>query len=97
MNIALERDVSTYVEERAGRLVAIVRDLVQIPSENRAPQGAELGCQEYLASRLRLAGWEPNLYTPVVAPGIEDHPLYWPGRDYARRRRWAVACPERPH
>ena len=90
MSIALERDVSTYVEERTDRLVAIVRDLVQIPSENRAPQGAELGCQEYLASRLRLAGWNPKLYTPVEAPGIENHPLYWPGRDYARRPNLAA-------
>ena len=85
MNTASERDLSPYVEERADQLVAIVRDLVRIPSENRAPRGAELGCQEYLAARLRLAGWEPKLYTPLEAPGIEDHPLYWPGRDYARR------------
>ena len=75
MNIASERDVSTYVEERADRLVAIVRDLVRIPSENRAPQGAELGCREYLASRLRRAGWDPTLYTPGEVPGIAAHLL----------------------
>ena len=85
MNFASERDLSTYVEERTDRLVAIARDLVRIPSENRAPQGAEFGCQEYLASRLRRAGWTPKLYTPDEVPGIAAHPLFWPGRDYAQR------------
>jgi len=85
MNIALERDLSAFVEDRTDRLVGIVRDLVRLPSENRAPLGSELACQEYAAARLRRAGWEPSVYTPLEAPGIEEHPMYWPGRQYAGR------------
>ncbi|HUS05344.1 MAG TPA: M20/M25/M40 family metallo-hydrolase, partial [Bryobacteraceae bacterium] len=67
------------------RVVEIARDLIKIPSENRAPMGAEGDCQQYIAGFLRKCGWTPLLYTPDQAPGIESHPLYWPGREYANR------------
>ncbi len=85
MNAATTRSLSGYVDARRERLVAILTDLVRIPSENRAPAGAELACQLYLADRLQRAGWDPTLYTPDEVPGITDHPVYWPGRDYERR------------
>ncbi|HYO80339.1 MAG TPA: M20/M25/M40 family metallo-hydrolase [Bryobacteraceae bacterium] len=77
--------VNEYVRSRSGRLTALLQDLVARPSENRAPLGSERACQEYIAERLREAGWEPVLYTPAEVPGIEQHPLYWPGRDYTNR------------
>ena len=70
---------------RPERVVEIARDLIQIPSENRAPLGAEYACQQYITDFLRKCGWTPLLYTPDQAPGIQSHPLYWSGREYANR------------
>ena len=83
-------DVSAWTLSRADRLVAILQDLVRIPSENRAPFGAERDCQHYTAEFLRRCGWAPVAYTPVEAPGILEHPLYWPGREYLDRPNGAA-------
>ena len=85
MNSSTARSLSAFVDERKDQLVGMVGDLVRLPSENRAPRGAELACQQYLAARLRNAGWDPTLYTPDEVPGITDHPIYWPGRNYVDR------------
>jgi len=85
MKTATEQEMTSYVDERRDRLVELLRDLVRIPSENRAPLGAEERCQQYIANVLRRARWEPVLYTPLDVPEIEKHPLYWPGRQYSRR------------
>lgn len=84
------RELATYVESRQERLFTLLQDLVQIPSENRAPEGAEGACQEYVARVLRRAGWEPRLYSLAAAAGIEGHPLYWPGRNYEGRPNLAA-------
>ena len=88
-NTAIE--VGAWVQSRTDRLVSILQDLVRIPSENRAPEGNELGCQTYVADFLRRCGWTPVLYTPLEAPGIGEHPLFWPGRNYNNRQNVA-AC-----
>ena len=67
------------------RLLAILSDLVRIPSENTPPQGAEQACQEYIASFLSRLGWEVDVYRPDEVAGIHEHPLFWPGRDYTNR------------
>lgn len=85
MNTSTARSLSAFVDERRDDLVGLVRDLVRLPSENRAPLGAELACQKYVAARLRKAAWDPTLYTPAEVPGITEHPLYWPGRNYEGR------------
>jgi acetylornithine deacetylase len=85
LNGALERKLIEYVEENTGRLVELIGDLVRIPSENTPPTGEEGRCQEYLAGVLGRAGWEPVLYEPDQAPGLREHPLFWPGRDYRGR------------
>jgi acetylornithine deacetylase len=70
---------------RPERVIEIARDRIRIPSENRAPLGAEYACQQYIADFLRKCGWTPLLYSPDQAPGIQSHPLYWSGREYANR------------
>lgn len=80
-----QQDLVSFVEERQDRLISLLRDIVRIPSENRAPFGAEEQCQRHVAEVLRRAGWEPVLYTPQDVPGMEQHPLFWPGRHYAGR------------
>jgi acetylornithine deacetylase len=90
MNTALDTELSSYVDANRERLVEILQDLVRIPSENRAPLGNEGPCQQYLARALADAGWMPHLYNPLDAPGIERHPAYWPGREYANRPNLAA-------
>ncbi|WP_162179909.1 M20/M25/M40 family metallo-hydrolase [Bryobacter aggregatus] len=85
MKSVLERELASYVRQRADRLTAILSDLVRIPSENTAPTGAEQACQNYVAATLRAADWQPHSYSPLDAPGITEHPAYWPGRDYTER------------
>ncbi len=82
---ALEKRIAAYVEEHRERLVGIIRDLVRIPSENTPPTGAERACQEYLAAALRKRGFEPVLYDLTEVPGLREHSLYWPGREYKNR------------
>ncbi len=81
----LEQRLSSYVISHRERLVEIIRDLVRIPSENTPPNGREKACQEHVADFLRRQGWEPDLYYLAEMKGLRDHPLYWPGRDYAGR------------
>jgi acetylornithine deacetylase len=85
MNVAIEREVQSYVATHRDRVVEIARDLIRVPSENRAPLGAENECQQYIATFLRNCGYDPLLYTPDEAPGLYYHPLYWPGRPYKNR------------
>ncbi|MDZ7640228.1 MAG: M20/M25/M40 family metallo-hydrolase [Bryobacterales bacterium] len=85
MRVAAELELQAYAAEHADRLVAILRELVSLPSVNSAPAGDEWACQQYVDSFLRGIGWSPVQYLPTDAPGIEEHPLFWPGRDYTRR------------
>lgn len=84
-NSDVEADLLRYVEQHAERLVGIARDLVRIPSENTPPTGAERACQEYVAKFLQARGWQPSVYALADVPGLAEHPLYWPGRDYSNR------------
>lgn len=90
MNATFERELTKELSLRKDRVVEIARDLVRIPSENRAPDGAENACQQYIAEFLRRCGWEPLLYPPDQAPGIKSHPLYWLGRNYVGRPNLAA-------
>ncbi len=49
-------NASQYVTDNRHRLVKLIQDMVQRPSENTPPNGAEAGCQQYIASILREAG-----------------------------------------
>jgi acetylornithine deacetylase len=85
LKIDLHNALNGYVRHRSARLIELLRDLVARPSENRAPLGSEIECQEYVAAHLRSNGWQPVLYTPADVPGIQKNPMYWPGRDYTQR------------
>ena len=85
MKSAALQDCSLFVRTRRERLIGILSDLVQRPSENKAPQGSEGSCQEYAAAHLRRCRADVTTYQPDVAPGISDHPLFWSGREYGGR------------
>jgi acetylornithine deacetylase len=82
---AFEKQLCDYVESHRDRLVEIIRDLVRIPSENKPPRGTERECQEYTAGFLRAVGLQPDVYELSEVDGLLDHPLYWPGNNYANR------------
>ena len=71
--------------EYRDEIMQVVQDLIRMPSRNMPPGGEELACQEYLARYLGGAGLSTELYEPDQAPGMVEHPSYWPGRDYHNR------------
>jgi acetylornithine deacetylase len=86
MNLsAVERELTTYVERNSERLVQILQDLVRIPSENTPPIGSEGECQKYIARFLSDLECDPLTYTFDEVPGLAEHPLFRPGREYGNR------------
>ena len=63
-----------------------------MPSRNMPPGGEELACQEYLARYLGGAGLSTELYEPDQAPGMVEHPAYWPGPTIITGRTCTRAC-----
>ena len=91
--VAIEPTLAGYVDQHRDRLVSIVQDLVRLPSVNHPPGGDEERCQHYVASFLTRCGWNPSLYQLRDVPGLADHPLYWPGRDYSARPNLGARLP----
>ena len=85
MRSSSKHDFAAYVESRRGRLSELIADLVRRPSENKPPYGFEAECQKYTAAHLKRCGAEVLVYEPDQAPGITDHGLFWPGRNYKGR------------
>jgi acetylornithine deacetylase len=82
---ALEQQVIDYVVNHQDRLIELVRTLVRHPSENTPPTGSEGACQGWIASALRAAGVEPDLYELDTVAGLAEHALFVAGRDYRGR------------
>ncbi len=74
-----------YVEHNQERLFALIGDLVRRASENTPPQGNEGACQQYVASVLQAARWEPDVYELNTVATLRDHSLFVKGREYAGR------------
>lgn len=86
MNVSMtDQELSNYVEQNSGRLVEILQNLVRIPSENTPPTGSEGECQKYIAGFLSSLGCDPLVYSFEDVPGLKEHPLFFPGREYANR------------
>jgi acetylornithine deacetylase len=77
------------------RLVQTIAELVQIPSENTPPVGAELGCQQYVHERLKSLGLRSEMYDIRGVPGLSEHPAFRHARDYADRPNVAAVWPGR--
>jgi acetylornithine deacetylase len=72
------------------RLQYTLAELVQIPSENTPPTGAELGCQQFVHQRLSELGLRSELYDLREVPGLTAHPAFRHQRDYADRPNLAA-------
>lgn len=75
------------------RLITTIAELVNIPSENTPPVGAELGCQQYVYERLRSLGLHAELYDLNSVPGLTEHPAFRHARDYRNRPNVAAVWP----
>src|SRR6266498_4001761 len=82
---ASEDRVSKIASAMRERLVKTITELVQIPSENTPPTGAELGCQQYVHERLSALGMKSEMYDIRDVPGLGEHPAFRHKRDYANR------------
>lgn len=85
LDASFRKHLSSYVDSHRDRLVEIIRDLVRIPSENTPPVGNEEACQQHVAEFLRAQGLETELYYLRNVQGLEEHALFFPGRDYSNR------------
>src|ERR1700685_2141007 len=83
---SLENTLTSFVKNEEQTLVAIIQDLIRLPSENTPPHGDEDACQQYIAGFLKKLSLEPDLYSPDDIAGIREHPLYFDGRNYDNRR-----------
>jgi acetylornithine deacetylase len=81
----LETRIAEYVVDHRELLTQITSELVRMSSVNSPPNGAEKDCQLHVAGLLERIGWRPLLYRPDQVPGVTEHPLFWPGRDYQDR------------
>jgi acetylornithine deacetylase len=60
------------VVELQPELLATLRDLVRIPSENLPPYGNEQACQRYVAERLRELDIQPDMLdSPARVEGLD--------------------------
>lgn len=74
-----------HVHQRQDRLIEITRRLIGMDSQNTPPFGLEQECQNWIAETLARSGYEPQLYDLQSVPGLEQHPIFHPGRDYRNR------------
>lgn len=77
--------VSRWVSAHEDEVVALVQQLVRIPSETHPPGGDEGDAQAFVAERMTELGLDVDVFEPWSVPGIEDHPGWWPGLDYNGR------------
>lgn len=77
--------VGQWVRRQQDELVRMLTEMIAIPSENRQPYGNELPLQRYLCDQLTRIGFAAQLYALSDVEGLERHPAYWPGRNYANR------------
>ena len=85
LDVEFRNRLSSFVESHRDRLIEIIRDMVRIPSENTPPVGNEEACQRYVAEYLERQGLETDLYYFRDVKGLQEHPLYFPGREYGNR------------
>jgi acetylornithine deacetylase len=74
-----------WVSAHQDEAIELIKQFVAIPSENRPPGGDEEQFQRFYASTLQDLGMQVSTFDVTEAIGIENHHLYWPGREYANR------------
>jgi acetylornithine deacetylase len=73
-------------EKYRQRLVILTQSLVDIPTVNMPPHGAEKEGQEYVKACLQNLGMSVAEFSPCEAPDFEHNPAFIPGQDYTGRK-----------
>jgi acetylornithine deacetylase len=73
------------VDANRAEIIALLQDLVRIPSVNHTTHGDELECQRFVEQTMRDMGLEVDVFNPDEIPGINTHPGWCPNRDYTDR------------
>ena len=77
--------VTHWVRENRSASVEGLRRLVQMDTQNRAPEGNERAAQLAVAGWLDGLGCAVDVYEIASVPGLREHPRYWPARPCAGR------------
>src|SRR6476620_5378274 len=72
--------IHTWVMEQREAILAGVRTLVEIDTQNLAPYGNEQPGQVAVADQLRSLGCAVDVYQVADVPGLLEHPRYWSER-----------------
>ena len=78
-------EIEEAVDRRAEEIINFTMELVKIPTVNQPPNGNEAPGQRFLAKALKDLGFEIDMFDCIDVEGIEEHPLFWPGRQLRNR------------
>ncbi len=78
-------DIGRWVAEHTEEIAGLAATFIARASENLPPTGNERLFQVALADELRTIGMDVSTFLVTDVEGIDEHPLYWPGRDYKDR------------
>lgn len=77
--------IDAWVDRHRDEILRVTGELIQIPTENRPPNGDELAGQQYFRELLERFGASVDFFYPHEVEGLTEHPAYWPGRNYENR------------
>lgn len=83
-SITRER-VAEWVRANQNIAIETLRRLVQMDTQNRAPEGNERAAQLAVAGLLEAHGCAVDVYEVASVPGLLEHPRYWSARPCAGR------------
>jgi len=78
-------NIERAVGERCEEIVDFLMELIKIPTVNQPPNGNEAPGQYFLAKFFEELDFEIDMFDCVDVKGIENHPLFWPGRNLKNR------------
>lgn len=79
------KKIDAWIDANREDMLAFASRLIQIPSENRPPDGYEAAAQRVLQSKLEEKGATVDLFNVTDVPGITEHEAFLPGRHYDGR------------
>ena len=79
------RHVNQTVDGLRDFIFGSLQEIVRIPSMNHPPMGDEYECQMRMVRFWRELGLEPEIYTLNAVQNLQNHPRYFPGRNYDHR------------
>jgi len=91
MNTALDsKQIDAIAAQNRGRIVDMIRDLVDIPTENNPPRGFEKEGQAYIESVFREMGLIIDTFAPDEVEGYAQNDAFLHGQDYSNGRKNVV-------